>query len=151
MPILLTHKPSKLTRSHVTPQIFSFLPPIPPSPPAPLSPVLRTDGKSAGLHVGKEAPLTTQGPISLVQMHRVSWKFQANRHLLFKQLWGYPQEEACPSRFCSFPTFETTKVVMCRTDWVTGRSYQLQRRRGSHFLSSKWVSPWCTRGSCVAV
>lgn len=54
--------------------------------------------ESAGLNVGKEALLKAPGPISLLQMHMVSWRFHANRHLLFKQFRGYPQEEACPSR-----------------------------------------------------
>lgn len=52
-------------------------------------------GNSAGLNVVREALLKAQGPISLVQMHMVSLKFQATRHVLFKQLWGYPQKEAC--------------------------------------------------------
>ena len=51
---------------------------------------------SAGLNVLRDALLKAQGPISLVQMHRVSLKFHANRHILFKQLRGYPQEEARP-------------------------------------------------------
>lgn len=73
----------------------------------PLTPSVRSQpgrqrrARSAGLNVAREALLKAQGPISLVQMHGLSSNFHANRHVLFKQLWGYPQEEAPLFFFCA--------------------------------------------------
>lgn len=66
MSILSTHKPyqgyNADMQSYDT-TIFDIF-----TPPSSSSSVLRTEGKSAGLSAGKEAPLKAQGPISLVQM-----------------------------------------------------------------------------------
>lgn len=72
---------------------------------------------SAGLNVVRGALLKAQGPISLVQMHSVSLKFHANRHILFKQLWGYPQEEDCPPLSVFLVSFPWNDV-QDGTQWV---------------------------------
>ena len=113
--------------SHVTPR-FSLhisLPIVTPPPPPPLwlhCLQLSALSKSAGLNVVRETLLKAQGSISLVQMHRVSLKFHANRHILFKQLWGYPQAEACLLLLVllTFLSLEPTKAMMYRaalSDW----------------------------------
>lgn len=97
-----THTPvsainAQVTCSHVTPlfSLFIYLSILPPPPSFWLRCLQRSAlSGSAGLNVVREALLKAPQPISLVQMHWVSSKFHANRHILFKQLWGYPQKEA---------------------------------------------------------
>lgn len=100
-----------------------ILPPPPPLPPLWLRCLqLSALSKSAGLNVVRETLLKVQGSISLVQMHRVSLKFHANRHILFKQLWGYPQEEACLPLLVlltfSFSWNHQSHDVQSSTEWL---------------------------------
>lgn len=91
---------AQITCSHVTPPwgllLYAFPSRSSSSSSSLLTPLSSAfSAGSAGLNVSRDALLKACGPISLVQMHTVSLKFHANRHVLFKQLWGYPQEEAC--------------------------------------------------------
>lgn len=95
-------------------------------------------GSSVGFNVERVALLKAPVPISLLQMHRVSLKFHANCHVLFKQLRGYPQKEAGPPFSALLVSFAwNKKAVVCRTalsDWDNIRNIWAAR-----FTLFKWV------------
>lgn len=82
-------------------------------------------------------------------MHRRSWNFHANRHLLFKQLRGYPQEEACPSRLLLISYFwnhQSRDVQGWRRHWDDLPTSETPRQPFSplkvfHFNARWWFLP----------